>query len=812
MLDSRWVAAGVAVVALSLTGCFSSSTTPPKAGSSENTKGAAAALGGSTTTGSLELSPRAKEAADEYDRLSAKYPDVPRVELTAEVDGVKIRRYEPREAASIKLREPIPADVGNDSAQGGGEPVTGGRITIRFDAEPKTLNPITESSANQTYISAYTMDGLAMMNPETLEWEPKLAESWATEDSVKLSADYPGQIRRLKLGETTAGTLELSVKEAKTPYTFETVDEAGKPIGNTWVGFFAAEPEKMSGAPTNGLHIWSDAAGKLEVAIPTSGKYRVHVGAEIYGQTVRAEDGTLTVTPLSKENPLNEQLKEGEKALTLKPTEYTDVQRETVLTFQIRKDARWSDGEPFTGRDLEFTLAAINNHLVDGEPIRTYYADVIECKSLTPHVVRMRYREQYFLAKEFLYQLPLYGPPFHFFEKAFRNQGKELTLAPLTAEQEQAQKKVSVGGGEFAKFFNQDSRYNDRPLGTGPYIIESWIRQDRVILKRNPNYWDTKHGGYLDEIVVRFIPDDTTALQELRAGGLDFHYRLTPEQYFQDLVPEPDWFRGKYVKADWYTPAYSYVGWNGLEDKFRDPRVRMAFAMLFNTDEWIRTKLHGAAVPVSGSQYIFGKGYDHSVMPIGYDPEAAVELLNKAGWIDSNGDGVLDRNGLPFRFTMSMPTGKAINEQQLAVLQKEIKQVGIDMQIQLIEWASFLEKVHNKDFDACRLSWATSLEGDPYQLWHSSGAGVGKRSSNHVSFRNSQADQLIAMLRVTLDEEKRQLIHSSFHRILDREQPYLFLYAPKEFGVYHRKFRGVKWYPLRPGFDLREWWIAKNDQ
>src|SRR5690606_37293121 len=154
----------------------------------------------------------------------------------------------------------------------------------------------------------------------------------------------------------------------------------------------------------------------------------------------------------------------------------------------------------------------------------------------------------------------------------------------------------------------------------------------------------------------------------------------------------------------------------------------------------------------------------------------------------------LDRNGVPFRFQMTIPTGSAITEQQMAVMQKEFKQVGIDMQIQLIEWASFVEKLNNKDFDACRLSWATSLEGDPYQLWHSSGAGVGKRSSNHVSFSNAQADQLIALLRVTLDEEKRQLIHSSFHRILDREQPYLFLYAPKEFGAYQRKFRGVKWY------------------
>lgn len=733
-----------------------------------------------------------------------------------------IPRYQPK-GVTFEIGKPIPADVGNTHAQQQpAEPATGGRLVVRFNAEPKTMNPITETSAYQTYIMEYTHDALARRNGETLEYEPKLASKWVMEDAVRLAANYPGHVRRLKVvsgaTEATADQLEITAPEITDPknppaFKFQTLDEAGQPIGNTWVGFYPLEPATMAGAPANGSHQWSDADGNLEVSGLIPGKWRVNVGDELYGVTEKSADAVLTVRAATEENPLAQQLKSaGLESLTLQPTDYADVQRETIFTYYLRPEAKWADGTPFTSRDLEFGLNVLRNPLVDGDSIRVYYADLIECTPLTPTVARMKYREQYFLAFEFTYGLAMFSPPWHRFESFFREQGKELTQERLTAEEEAAQNKVSVHGEAFAKFFNSDPRYSEKPLGTGPYVIDRWNRQDAITLKRQDNYWDTQHRGYIDEIVVKFIPDDTTAFQALRAGEIDFHTRMTPEQYFEDLEPLPKWFADSQVKAEWFSPGYSYVGWNMLQSQFADYRVRLALAMLFNTQEWIAEKMHGGAVPVSGSQYIFGFGYDKSVLPIDYDPEAAKELLEQAGWVDSNGDGVLDRNGQRFTCTILLPSGSKLIGEQMAVVQKELKQVGIEADIQTLEWASYLDRIHNKDFDVCRMSWAQSLESDPFQLWHSSEAGLGKRSSNHVSFQSPLADQLISMLRVTLDEDKRKCIHSSFHRLLDREQPYLFLYTPKEYAAYHHKFRGVKWYPLRPGFDLREWWIPKSEQ
>jgi peptide/nickel transport system substrate-binding protein len=801
----------VVILAALIAGCGTSETPtalPPSAN-----------VAGSATGTQTEAELRAAKAAAEYDALSQKYPDVPRVEVLTELDGVPIPRNT-SSGADFEIGAAIPADVGNTYvAQNPATPSTGGRLVIRFNAEPKTMNPVTETSSYQRYIQEYTHDTLARRNPETLEYEPKLASKWLTEDAVRLSADYPGHIRRIRQGDgTAAAELEITAAASADPdkptvLTFYTLDEAGQPLGNVWVGFYPLDAANMPGAPANGYHQWSDVSGKLEVSGFVPGRYRVHVGDELYGLTERAEDGTLTVTPASAENPLSETLKaSGDSALVLKPADYVDVQRETIYTYYLRPEATWTDGRPFTAQDLEFGYSVIRNPDVDCDSVRVYYADLIECTPLGQHVVRMKYREQYFLAFDFTYTLPGFTPPKHLFEQFFRDEGKELTLERLTPEQEAAQNKVSVHGAAFAKFFNSEPTFSEKPIGTGPYYIESWNRNEALTLRRRQDYWDTQHGGYLDTLVFKFIPDNTTALQALRSGEIDFHYMMTPEQYFDDWKQLPKSVQETHVRAQWFSPGFSYTGWNELQPKFQDPRVRMALALLFDKQSWIDKKLHGGAVAVSGASYIFGFGYDRSVLPVGYDPETARELLEKAGWVDSNGDGFLDKDGETFRCSILLSSGSKLIEEQMALLQKELKQVGIDVDIQLLEWASYLERIHNKDFDICRLSWSQDLESDPFQIWHGSQAGVGKRSSNHVSFNNPQANALIEMLRVTLDKDKRRLIHCSMHRLLDREQPYLFFYTSKDFAAYDRTFRGVKWYPLRPGYDLREWWIAPSER
>ncbi|HUQ69348.1 MAG TPA: ABC transporter substrate-binding protein [Planctomycetaceae bacterium] len=802
-----WSAVAVGLLSLSF-GCTSSSPTTPTTPSVKSSSDPAPG-------GEPNVTPTGSAAAKSW----PDYPDVPYVEMMTEVDGIAVPRLKSSQQ-SLSMAGKIPADVGNEhAAKTPGEKATGDWISIRFNSEPKVLNSIIESSAVETYISSYIREGLARQDPETFEFVPHIASKWVIEDSIKLAPDYAGKERRVvPEGGAAVTTLEFEYQSPSDPkaappkLTFETQDKDGKPLGNVWVGVYPVG--KILGAPITGYHQWSDAAGKVHISGLPTGKFTLKVGAELYGAATKNADGSLSVTAGSAENPLNDELKTaGTESLSLKPADWIDIQQQTYFTFTLRPEVKWSDGAPFTTRDLEFGYATINNTTVDGEPLRVYYQDLVECKALSPQIVRMRYRQQYFKALEFTMGVAQFCPPFHLFERFFKEDGKQLTLEPLTKDEEAAQNKVSAHGQTFGKFFNTDSRYNsDTPLGTGPYVKGRWDRDDRLELNRNVDYWLPERAAYLDKIIVRFIPDNTTAMQAFKAGELDFFWYMSPEQFFEDLKGPPEWFQGKNVKAAWYSPMFNYFGYNLLRPQLQDRRVRIAMSLLFNKEEFLQEKLYGAAAIVSGSQYYFGPGYDHSVEPLGYDPETARDLLAEAGWVDTDNDGILDKDGQKMVLDFPIPPGNPVATDRAQLFQKSLKTVGIQLNINFLEWASFIDKLRAKDFDVCTLSWATPVESDPYQIWHSSGAGAGSRGSNHVSFNNPKADELIEMLRLTLDEKKRQKIHHSFHRITDAEQPYTFLFCQKEFGAYHQRFRGVKWYRLRPGFDLTEWYVPKDEQ
>jgi len=124
----------------------------------------------------------------------------------------------------------------------------------------------------------------------------------------------------------------------------------------------------------------------------------------------------------------------------------------------------------------------------------------------------------------------------------------------------------------------------------------------------------------------------------------------------------------------------------------------------------------------------------------------------------------------------------------------------------------FIEKFEGKKFDAITLQWAMEPENDPHQLWHSKWAAEGMKSSNTTSYADPRADALIEAIQQCLDPAERARYHFALHRLLDADAGYVYLFARPEIGAYARKWRGVRLYPKRPGFDLTEWWVPKELQ
>jgi len=435
-----------------------------------------------------------------------------------------------------------------------------------------------------------------------------------------------------------------------------------------------------------------------------------------------------------------------------------------TYTFTLKKGIKFHDGHPVTVEDIKFAYDIIMDPTVNAAHLRNYYQDIKSAEVLDSHTIRFTYARPYFMAKEFCGGIP--AIPKHIFEN-----------------------------GDF-----NDHPNGRHPVGTGPFKFVEWKTGEKIILERNPEYWGTV--PQIKRMVFKLITDNAAALIVLKKKNLDL-MGLTSLQWVKQT--DKDSFAQNFRKEQYYQPNYNYIGWNSLKVYFSDKRVRRALTHLVNREEILATLYFGLGKIVTGTAYINTDYYDRGISPIGYDPKAARVLLDEAGWIDSDGDGIRDKNGVPFKFTFTFSTGSETAEQIATLLKEEFAKSGIEMTIKKLEWATFIAQVQSREYDAVTLGWSLGIEMDPYQLWHSSQATEG---SNFTGFVNAEADQIIENVRITFEKEDRIPMLKRFHRILHEEQPYTFLFCKPSLVSISKRFGNVEIYPL--GLRPREWTILEN--
>lgn len=220
----------------------------------------------------------------------------------------------------------------------------------------------------------------------------------------------------------------------------------------------------------------------------------------------------------------------------------------------------------------------------------------------------------------------------------------------------------------------------------------------------------------------------------------------------------------------------------------------------------------GLARIVTGNFYIDGHYYDNTITPYPYDPAKARALLAKAGWRDTDNDGILDKNSQKFEFTFLTVSGGKTFERIAEIAREDFAKVGIVANINPVEWSVYTERLDEWNFDVCALGWVNSgWESDPYQIWHSSQADI-KKASNHIGFKNKEADAIIEAAREEFDVEKRIALYHRFHRILHEEQPYTFLVTPDSLVVQDKRFRNAKVYPHPDRMHTNTFWVPLVEQ
>jgi len=489
----------------------------------------------------------------------------------------------------------------------------------------------------------------------------------------------------------------------------------------------------------------------LNPLLDTSDAYAAQMTEAVFESLLERNYETLELEPLLAES-------------------YEISEDHLTYTFKMRKDATFSDGVPVTTRDVLFSFDTVRNPKNETVDLRNYYQDVEKAELLDDYTIRFTCNKVYFQHLVALGGLLVF--PQHIY-----------------------------GTGDFNTHAN-----NRRPVGSGPYVFDSWETNQQIVFARNDHYWRKDNRPHTLRRVYKIIVDDNAAFQVLERQELDM-MGMMPEQWVNRAnTPE---FRAKFNKYEYWAPSgyigsYSYIAWNLRNPRFQDKRVRRALTMLLNRQLILDKIFYGLGRVVSGGAASQSSEYDATIPPWPFDPEGAKRLLDEAGWVDSDRDGVRDKDGVAFTFEFLMPAGSPEVEQMATVFKEELERAGIRMIIRPLEWATFIQNLTARKFDAVTLSWAIPVDQDPYQVWHSSQVDKG---SNYPGFKNEEVDRLLEQARTEFDREARNKLYKRWHAILHEEQPYTFLFHRKVLVAVDKRFANVRVHPM--GLDQREWWAPK---
>jgi len=472
------------------------------------------------------------------------------------------------------------------------------------------------------------------------------------------------------------------------------------------------------------------------------------------------------------------------------------------ITFRLRDDIHFSDGTPLTADDVIFTYQTITNPKVDAANVANRYADVLKVTKIDNLVVKFYLKRPHFLSLENLSFARTGILPKHVYGLAL----------PLGAG---ATPGASAG-------VNHD-RFNKRvsnPVGSGPYVFDRWDVGRQVVLRRNENYWGRK--PKLQRIIYQFIANPVASVQALRSHQVDI---VIPEpEQFAELADDEKFAEEFYCLSYWTpsTPFY-YIGWNQDTPYFCDKLVRRAMTGIIDRQAIIAHLLQGRGRQITGPFYFLGPDSDPRLaLPLGagatpaqapgliiaYDPQASGQLLDKAGWRDTDGDGLRDKDGVPLRFRFMYANSYALFERLAKLLKDEAAKVGVEVITEPCEWSILWDRLNRREFQAYVAGWAGDAVEDPYQLFHSSQIGNG--GSNFVGFRNPDADAIIEQARRTINDDVRRSLYQRLHGILHEEQPYTFLFTRPTFRLLDRRFKNVVVHKL--GLDYLEWYVPKRQQ
>jgi peptide/nickel transport system substrate-binding protein len=438
------------------------------------------------------------------------------------------------------------------------------------------------------------------------------------------------------------------------------------------------------------------------------------------------------------------------------------------ITFNLKQDVKWADNKPFTCKDVLFTWQKVTDPDTR-TPYGSDYQLVSSATCFNSYTFIAEYNEPYAPALE--------------------------TWASLHILPEHLLKNENIN----------DTYFSLKPTGTNFYALDEWTTGQQVKLKTNKN---SVHGRpLLEKKITRIIPDLSSQFMELIAGNIDL-MNINPIQFSRVFPNRPE-LNDKINLYKEMGNGYTYFGFNLKKKPFDDVNIRKAISYAINKEEIINGVLLGLGEEIT-SPYKPGTYWENkSINKIPFDVNRSRELLENAGY-NLNANNIYEKNGKPLAFEILTNQNKQ-REMTAVLIQRRLQDIGIDVSIRVIEWASFVNRfIKTGEFEAVVLGWSLSLDPDQFSIWHSSQQGPGQ--FNFIGYNNTKVDNLLESGRKELNNERRKQIYDEFSKIIYDEQPIIYLYAGYGLTAIHKKIKGVKKITPPAGVfhNDYEWYIPKK--
>jgi peptide/nickel transport system substrate-binding protein len=458
------------------------------------------------------------------------------------------------------------------------------------------------------------------------------------------------------------------------------------------------------------------------------------------------------------------------------------------ITLNLRDNIYWSDGKPITTDDIIFSFDIYSDPEVNSRLFGIF--------------------ENFYQDKEFHIEI----------NKTFRkNSDKSLTIyfkdsgsfTLLDINHSILPKHIYAG---INRKDIETAELNFNPVTSGPFKLYKWDRDQKIHLKADSTcfLFNPKN---IQEIIFKIIPDEYSQITQLNKGEIDLIEDVSSEK-IQELNDNKDLAIGSIKGRD-----YDYVGWNHIDPTahlkkqnkpnkfFSSIKTRKALSLAIN-----RNEIYQSIVGKYGEIYdspispIFKQYFDSSLTKTEYNPALTKKMLHEEGWVDNNGDGILEKSNQKFSFKIYTAAGNSIRQYVGTIIKNNLKEVGIEAELMFVEKNELVDGMISRKYDAWISGWSIEI---PLKLDNYWSSNPEKEMLNFTGFSNQELENLFEKIKPADSEQEKIASYKRVSEIFKENEPVTMLFWTHNIIGYNKRIKNLKFSPL--GLFSNAWeWRIKN--